>query len=51
MGYASTLVLDELACKLMLRQIEELYKRNPLDVLKEGREAIAEASYYVEKGA
>ncbi|MCD6369330.1 MAG: type II toxin-antitoxin system VapC family toxin [Thermoproteales archaeon] len=49
-GYTSTLVLDELAYKLMLRRVEELYRRNPLKVLKENRKVVAEVAPYVEKG-
>ena len=49
-GYTSTLVLDELAYKLLLRKIEDLYGRNPLEVLRERREAIAQATPYVEEG-
>jgi len=49
-GYTSTLVLDELAYKLMLKRIEELYRRNPLEVLRVKREIIAEVTPYVEEG-
>lgn len=49
-GYTSTLVLDELAYKLMLRRIEDIYRRNPLNILKERREVIAEVSSYIEEG-
>ncbi len=50
MGYTSTLVLDELAYKLLLRRVEELYKRNPLEVIREKREVVAEVAPYVENG-
>lgn len=49
-GITSVLVLDELAYKLLLRRIEELYEDNPLQVLKNRREAIIEAASYVRKG-
>lgn len=49
-GYTSTLVLDELAYKLLLRKIEEIYGQNPLEVIRRRREAISEASPYVERG-
>jgi len=34
----------------MLRRVEELYRRNPLKVLKENRKVVAEVAPYVEKG-
>jgi len=49
-GYTSPLVIDELAYKLLLRRIEETHERNPLAVIEEKPETIAEASYYVEEG-
>jgi predicted nucleic acid-binding protein len=49
-GYTSTLVLDELAYKLLLRRIEETHRRNPLEVMEENPSAIGESSSYVDKG-
>ncbi len=37
-GYTSTLVLDELIYKILLKKIEEKYKRNPLDILQRSPE-------------
>ena len=37
-GYTSTLVLDELIYKLLLKKIEEKYKRNPLEILQRSPE-------------
>jgi len=49
-GYTSTLVLDELAYKLLLKRIEEQYRQNPLKIIRERRNVIAEAVPYVEEG-
>jgi predicted nucleic acid-binding protein len=49
-GFTSTLVLDELAYKLLLKRIEELYHRNPLEVIAGNPAAVSEASDYVERG-
>jgi len=49
-GCTSPLVLDELSYKLLLRRIEELYKKNPLQILKSQREVIVEVTPYIEEG-
>ncbi len=49
-GYTSTLVIDELVYKLMLKRIEEIYRENPLKIIKKNRKVISEAADYVEQG-
>jgi len=49
-GYTSALVLDELAYKLLLRRIEEVQRRNPLEVIEKNPSAIGESSSYVDEG-
>jgi predicted nucleic acid-binding protein len=49
-GCTSSLVLDELAYKLLLRRIEETHRRNPLEVIEKDPSAIGEASAYVDEG-
>ena len=48
-GYTSALILDELIYKILLKKIEEKYRRNPLDVLHESPEEIGIHSAYVRK--
>jgi predicted nucleic acid-binding protein len=49
-GCTSSLVLDELAYKLLLRRIEETHRRNPLEVIEKDPSAIGESSAYVDEG-
>ncbi len=46
-GYTSTLVLDELMYKILLRKIEEKHKQNPLVVIEKNFEEIGKNSSYV----
>lgn len=39
-GYTSTLVLDELMYKILLKKIEEKYRKNPLTILQKTPEVI-----------
>jgi len=49
-GVTSPLVLDELAYKLLLINIEERFRRNPLLVIRENPAAVSEAAGYVGRG-
>ena len=46
-GYTSTLVLDELMYKILLRKIEERHKQNPLIIIEKNFEEIRKNSSYV----
>lgn len=48
-GYTSTLVLDELMYKILLRKIEEKHKQNPLTVIEKDFGEIAKNSYYAKE--
>jgi predicted nucleic acid-binding protein len=48
-GYTSTLVLDELMYKILLRKIEEKHTQNPLIVVEKDFGEIAKNSYYVKE--
>lgn len=49
-GYTSTLVLDELLYKLLLKKIEEPYGEKPFKILKNNRKAVQAATSYARKG-
>ncbi len=48
-GFTSSLVLDELMYKILLKTIEDRYRRNPLDVLRKSPEQIGAQSGEVRK--
>ena len=48
-GFTSSLVLDELMYKILLKKIEEKYRRNPLDVIQKSFEEIGVQSIEVRK--
>jgi len=49
-GYTSPLVLDELAYKLLLKKVEESFRENPLNILRENPKIISDFSHYIELG-
>jgi len=48
-GYTSTLILDELIYKILLKKIEERYRKNPLSVLQKAPKEIGIHSPEVRK--
>lgn len=48
-GYTSTLVLDELMYKILLRKIEEKHKQNPLIIIEKDFEEIGRNSSHVKE--
>ena len=48
-GFTSSLVLDELMYKILLKKVEDRYRKNPLDVLRKSPEEIGAQSGEVRK--
>lgn len=48
-GYTSTLVLDELIYKILLKKVEEKYRKNPLQILQESPEEISAHSLEIRR--
>jgi predicted nucleic acid-binding protein len=48
-GYTSTLVLDELMYKILLRKIEEKHKQNPLIIIEKNFDEIGKNASYVKE--
>jgi predicted nucleic acid-binding protein len=48
-GFTSTLVIDELIYKILLKKIEEKYRKNPLIILRDNPKEIINHAKYIDK--